>query len=168
MGYLKLGKMTLKSLFSKPATIRYPYEHRPVYELTKGHVVCDIENCISCGACMRGCPTSAIKVNKQERTWAINPYDCITCRSCIRVCPKHCLSMNPMHTAPCTVKQVHLYHKHPLSQAEIEEEQRKAAEKAEKKRKAMEAAAAKKAAAKKDASEKPSPDEPTSDESASS
>ena len=30
MGTFKLAKMTLRSLFSKPATVRYPYEKRDI------------------------------------------------------------------------------------------------------------------------------------------
>ena len=46
MGTFKLGKMTLRSLFHKPATVRYPYEKRDLETLfphMRGHVVNDIE-----------------------------------------------------------------------------------------------------------------------------
>ena len=36
MGYFKLGKMTLKSLFKRPETIRYPYETKPPVDGSEG------------------------------------------------------------------------------------------------------------------------------------
>ena len=56
MGTFKLGKMTLRSLFHKPATVRYPYEKRDLETLfphMRGHVVNDIDTCILCGMCQR-------------------------------------------------------------------------------------------------------------------
>ena len=43
MGEFKLGRMTLKSLFSKPATKLYPIEAPAYYPETKGHIVIDID-----------------------------------------------------------------------------------------------------------------------------
>lgn len=53
MGYFKLGKMTLKSLFKRPETIRYPYETKPPVEDLKGHVENDIVECTLCGICAK-------------------------------------------------------------------------------------------------------------------
>ena len=56
MGSFKLAKMTMRSLFSKPATVRYPYEKRDIERLfpaMRGHVVNDVEACIMCGMCQR-------------------------------------------------------------------------------------------------------------------
>ena len=43
MGSFKLGKMTLRSLFGKPATVQYPAEQVPAmsYEHMRGHVYTD-------------------------------------------------------------------------------------------------------------------------------
>ncbi|MDY2624849.1 MAG: 4Fe-4S dicluster domain-containing protein [Coriobacteriales bacterium] len=157
MGLFHLGKMTFTSNFKKPATRLYPYEQREPFERTKGHIVCDIEECIFCGACARACPTSALRVDKPDRTWAINPFDCIQCSSCVLVCPKKCLRMDNGRPAAATTKQVRLYHQHPYSQAEKEQIAKEEAERqakiaaarkaaAEKKRKAAEEAAKKAAA----------------------
>ena len=65
MGYFKLGKMTLKSLFKRPETIRYPYETKPPVEDLKGHVENDIVECTLCGICAKRCPTGCITVDKE-------------------------------------------------------------------------------------------------------
>ena len=85
--------MTLRSLFSKPATVQYPFEKREPYPAMRGHVVNDIDECILCGLCTRACPVQALAVNRKEGTWTINPYRCIQCGYCIRECPRDSLSM---------------------------------------------------------------------------
>lgn len=105
MGTFKLGKMTLRSLFHKPATVRYPYEKRDLETLfphMRGHVVNDIDTCILCGMCQRACPVDAIVVDRKGGDWTIDPYRCVQCASCVRECPKDCLSMGILPTEPTT------------------------------------------------------------------
>ena len=105
MGSFNLAKMTLGSLFKKPATVRYPYEKRDIPGLfphMRGHVVNDVENCIMCGMCARVCPADAITVDRKAGDWTIDPYRCIQCSSCVHECPKHCLSMDVFNTEPTT------------------------------------------------------------------
>lgn len=105
MGSFNLAKMTLGSLFKKPATVRYPYEKRDIPGLfphMRGHVVNDVENCIMCGMCARVCPADAITVDRKAGDWTIDPYRCIQCSSCVNDCPKHCLSMDVYNTEPTT------------------------------------------------------------------
>lgn len=114
MGSFKLGKMTLRSLFSKPATVRYPYEKRELENLfpaLRGHVVNDLDACILCGMCQRVCPAGAITVDRKAGDWSIDPYSCIQCANCVHECPKKCLSMNVHTTEPATEPQVTTMHK---------------------------------------------------------
>ncbi|MBE6468791.1 MAG: 4Fe-4S dicluster domain-containing protein [Coriobacteriaceae bacterium] len=99
MGGFKLGKMTLRSLFSKPATVRYPYEKRELYPAMRGHIVNDIDACILCGMCVRVCPADALVVDRKAGDWTINPYKCVQCANCVGACPKSSLSMEREATA---------------------------------------------------------------------
>ena len=119
MGGFKLGKMTLRSLFSKPETIRYPFEEPEHPACMKGVVEFDYSNCIYCGICEKRCPTNAISVNKNDQTWTIDHFACIQCGSCIRECPKSCLTMNPVLVHPSTEKK-----KVTISKPEPTEEER--------------------------------------------
>lgn len=141
----KLGRMTLKSLFSKPATELYPFQPHEYFELTRGQVMIDIEACISCGSCARVCPTDCLSVSRPEHTWTINRYQCVQCKSCVRVCPTKCLVMEPSFKPVTDEKQIDVYGLNDEQKAKAEAAAR---EKAEKQKRAREEAAAKKAAEK--------------------
>ncbi len=94
----------LKNLFTKPATVKYPFEPREYPERTRGHVENDMDVCILCGLCQMRCPTGAITVDKKEQTWAIRPFSCIQCRSCVDNCPKKSLSMGQQYQEPGSEK----------------------------------------------------------------
>ena len=123
MGFFKLGKMTLGSLFKKPETICYPFESKTPPAGLKGHIVIDIETCILCGMCDRSCTADAIAVDKAARTWSVDPFRCIQCGYCVQVCPKKCLSMDPAYWSPASAKEPETF--------EVPEHKKPAAEQAE-------------------------------------
>ena len=144
MGLFKFGATTLGSLFSKPATRKYPYEKREPYERTRGRVEMeDMKACILCGLCSTRCPALCIEVDRQAETWTYRPYKCIACDSCVRACPKGVLSMQPQHAPVAVETQPEVHEKPPLTPEEQAEKERKEAERAAK----VAAAKAKKAAA---------------------
>ena len=67
----------IKNLFKKPATTQYPFEPAQYPERMRGHIRIEIENCISCGLCMRSCPSQAIRVDRKAGTWTIERFDCL-------------------------------------------------------------------------------------------
>ncbi len=132
----------IKNLFSKPATVKYPFEPREYPEGTRGHVENDMDLCILCGLCQMRCPTGAITVDKKEQTWTIRPFSCIQCKCCVDNCPKKSLSMDRQYQEPGTEKTERVL---PLSQKQKEflaAQAKAAAEKAAAAKKAMEEKAA--------------------------
>ena len=94
MGVFKLGGMTLKSLFKKAPTRRYPYEKREDFARARGRIdMIDVHDCIFCGMCERKCPADSIQVDRANSRWTYWPYKCVACDSCVRACPVNDLEM---------------------------------------------------------------------------
>lgn len=102
MAVMKFGGYVLSRLFRKPATQLYPIVKKEYFERTRGHVAIEVDKCIFCGICVRKCPTGAITVVKQDKSWGIERLQCIQCSSCVDNCPKKCLSMGNTYTEPST------------------------------------------------------------------
>ena len=103
---LSIGRMLLRSMVKKPATLMYPVVPRVWKERTRGRIEIDIESCIFCGICSRKCPTDAITVDREAKSWAISRMGCIQCSCCVEVCPKKCLANIAGYTSPGTEKIV--------------------------------------------------------------
>jgi len=104
MVILKMAATAIKSLFSRPATLMYPARPAKRTSATRGHIVIDPANCITCRSCQRKCPTGAICVEVKEKTWQIDRMRCVICNSCGDVCPTKCLSMDPAYPAALTAR----------------------------------------------------------------
>jgi ech hydrogenase subunit F len=100
MAIMRMAKTVMKNLFSKPATYGYPDVKRQYPARTRGHVAIDIDTCIFCGLCSRKCPTGAIRVDRNGKSWSIEPFSCIQCNCCVETCPKKCLQMENNYTEP--------------------------------------------------------------------
>lgn len=138
----------LKNLFSKPVTKNYPAEPAVYPERSRGHIDIRIDECISCGMCVRSCPTGTLSVDKKAGTWTINRFDCIACGYCVEKCPKKCLMMIPGYQEPMNAKPEAVYQ---ISGEVMAERAEKAAQAA---KRAAAAKAAKAAKAKADAEKK--------------
>jgi Formate hydrogenlyase subunit 6/NADH:ubiquinone oxidoreductase 23 kD subunit (chain I) len=106
MGYMKISNMVMRHLGKKPATLMYPVIPREWYENTRGRIEIEIDACIFCGICSKKCPTGAIAVNRDEKSWAIERMNCIQCSCCVDYCPKKCLINEAGYTTPDSVKAV--------------------------------------------------------------
>ena len=113
MGILQFAPQALKNLFLPPVTTTYPAEPATYPEGSRGHVDIDVDNCISCGMCVRACPSNALAVDKAKGTWTINRFDCVACGFCVEKCPKKCLSMVVGYQTPEYEKAVATYQKSP-------------------------------------------------------
>ncbi|MCE5297716.1 MAG: 4Fe-4S binding protein [Methanoregulaceae archaeon] len=94
MAFFEMAKTAIRTVVSRPATLMYPARPGKKTGLSRGHVVIDPSRCISCGMCMKKCPSEAICVEKDERIWRIDRLRCVVCNSCIEVCPVKCLRMD--------------------------------------------------------------------------
>ncbi len=99
---LPMAGRSLRNLFSRPATRRYPAEVRPRFVGSRGMIVFDVETCNYCMLCMRRCPAAAIHVSREERLWSIEHLRCIACNACVEVCNKKSLTMSNEPRRPHT------------------------------------------------------------------
>jgi Formate hydrogenlyase subunit 6/NADH:ubiquinone oxidoreductase 23 kD subunit (chain I) len=78
----------------------YPIVKNEVFEATRGQIANDMSLCNFCTLCEKHCPTGAIMVNREEKTWTIDFLSCITCNYCLEGCAKKSLSMEYAYTNP--------------------------------------------------------------------
>ena len=104
MAFFEMAKTAIRTVLEKPATRPYPYVPAKRTGLSRGHVTIDVSKCISCGMCMKKCPSEAICISKEQKTWAIDRLRCIVCNSCVEVCPVKCLAMDQAYTPSYTVR----------------------------------------------------------------
>jgi putative ech hydrogenase, subunit echF len=117
-GAMKFTGFALKNLFSKPATYGYPYVKKDYKERYRGRIAIDIDDCLFCGMCSRKCPSGAITVDRNARTWTIDRMGCVQCANCVEGCPKHCLHTENEYTEPDTTKTIDTFAAKPLPKKE--------------------------------------------------
>jgi ech hydrogenase subunit F len=100
---------SLKNLFRRPFTTRYPRAPADIPPGNRGRVMWDMEKCIFCRRCERSCPTSAITTNKEAKTQRVVRNRCIACNVCVEVCPTQTLSMVPEYSKPDVAPVAHVF-----------------------------------------------------------
>src|SRR5882762_3386468 len=103
--------ITIKHLFRRKATVRFPEVKREIIAVWRGqHVLKRDENgaerCTACGLCAVACPAEAITMTASERKpgeeglyreekyaakYEINMLRCIFCGDCEEACPKEAI-----------------------------------------------------------------------------
>ncbi|MFA6431963.1 MAG: 4Fe-4S binding protein [Candidatus Margulisiibacteriota bacterium] len=94
----KMIEFVLRSLFKKPATIKYPFEKIKMPANFRGKIKFIPEKCIGCSICVKDCPSNAIKINKigdKKFEMEIDLGKCIYCGQCADSCPKKAIDITP-------------------------------------------------------------------------
>ncbi|NNF02456.1 MAG: NADH-quinone oxidoreductase subunit NuoI [Bacteroidia bacterium] len=135
--------ITIKHLFRKKATVKYPEVKRPFSAIYRGlHVLKrdeeGRENCTACGLCAVACPAEAITMTAEERkpgeenlyreekyasVYEINMLRCIFCGLCEEACPKEAIYLTDRITPSGFTRDEFIYGKDKLVEP-IEMDQR--------------------------------------------
>ena len=121
MSVFGMSKTVLKNLFTNPATKMYPIRPQVLYKNTRGKIAIEIDKCIFCGICSKKCPTSAIEVTRDSKSWQIDRLRCIACNACVDACPKKCLVMENEYSKPTTGKNVDLFKGQEVTAPKVDE-----------------------------------------------
>ena len=123
--------ITIKHLFKKSATVRYPEVKREIAPVYRGmHVLKrddqGRENCTACGLCAVACPAEAISIDAAERKpgeehlyreekyaakYEINMLRCIYCGLCEEACPKDAIYLTDRIVPPSFTRGNFIYGK---------------------------------------------------------
>ncbi len=113
-------KVTIKAMFSPIVTVQYPREKLEITSNYRGHI--DLikfeetgsHKCISCGSCMRECPSNCIVVEGEKRegvkgkvltVFTLDFTKCSLCGACVEVCPTNALDYSNEYELAGTARE---------------------------------------------------------------
>jgi len=126
--------ITIKHLFKKAATVKYPEKTREISAVWRGQHVLKrddngAERCTACGLCAVACPAEAITMTAEERKkgeehlyreekyaakYEINMLRCIFCGLCEEACPKEAIFLTDRITSTDYTRDSFIYGKDKL------------------------------------------------------
>ncbi|MRR54442.1 MAG: 4Fe-4S dicluster domain-containing protein [Deltaproteobacteria bacterium] len=111
-----MTKNVLKNLMTKYATRLYPFKKRETFKDVKGELKIELEKCILCSVCKMKCPSQCITVDKQAKSWGVDPFSCVYCGVCVDACPVKCLYQEGLYRAPLAEKDLVLHYQEAKSE----------------------------------------------------
>jgi len=106
-------RITLKYMFSRPVTIKYPFEKLAFAPRYRGIHEFEADKCIACDMCAKACPVDCIYIDKSAPRkidkntgkatggellrYAIDYQKCMFCALCTEPCPTDCIHMGKNH-----------------------------------------------------------------------
>ncbi len=90
--------VVLGSLFSKPATTKYPFVPFKMPDKFRGPPRFDADLCNGCKLCSRDCPSGAItitKVGDKRFDQTVDLGRCVYCGQCAETCPRKVITITP-------------------------------------------------------------------------
>ncbi len=124
---------TFREMITKPVTVQYPEEKKPVKPRFKGRHSLHrydngMEKCIGCSLCSAACPADAIFVESAENTdeeryspgeryarvYEINLLRCIFCGYCEDACPTQAIVLGDNYELSFTDRRQAIYPKEML------------------------------------------------------
>jgi len=102
-------KEILKNLFSKPATVNYPFIKPEPLPGTRGALTWDMNKCDHCQDCERVCPSMAIRVHPDDKKVEYHPFKCLFCFLCIDNCMQLAISNSTTAPKPGYEKRIEVF-----------------------------------------------------------
>jgi hydrogenase-4 component H len=98
----------VRTLFTRCSTVRYPFGPLELPPYFRGRVVIDAELCRGCGACIRDCPSTGLRLRRDGRggfRLIHYPDRCANCGQCEVSCPTGALRLVDGYVAPTHTRE---------------------------------------------------------------
>jgi NADH-quinone oxidoreductase subunit I len=138
-------RITFRHLFFPSVTIQYPDVKPVMPERARNRLFVNMDDCIGCDQCARACPVNCISIEtlkatpddspgetsqgKKKALWVtkfdIDIAKCCFCSLCVYPCPTECIEMTKVYEFSEFERNELIYNFATLTNAEIEDKQKK-------------------------------------------